>query len=185
MKFSWISDHTTCARIRLHHARTLTSSIGSPFAPASIDTAGLYNLRYRHAPTFIFPPDRFRTPMRCNSDPMRCQWSDNRPTVHVSPSSPYSGQCILDPSFQCWGRKVQAKAGSVSQDGKSIEEKDKAEGTNAKEREGEGSRKHERRRRETKREGKGRQETKGNQTGYRRVFILDTSWWATSTGIRV
>ena len=69
---------------------------------------------------------------------------------------------LLDPSsFQCWGRKVHSKAGGVSEGDKSIEEKDKAEGTNAEEREGEGSRKLERRKRETKRDGEGRRRRQG------------------------
>jgi hypothetical protein len=39
--------------------------------------------------TFVFPPNgifRFRTPVQCNSNPIRRRWS--RPTTHASLSSP-------------------------------------------------------------------------------------------------
>ena len=59
--FNLSNDHTTHARI-LNHAWTL-KYIGSSFSPASMDTAGLIELGYHHAPTFIFPPDRCSVPL--------------------------------------------------------------------------------------------------------------------------
>ena len=90
-------------------------STGSPFAPASMDAAGLYELGCRHAPYLYLPSHgifRFHTAIPI----LLGVGGPGQQHTHPLPLPPHNGQLIIDPLFPA-GVGGEMKRDGVAYDG--------------------------------------------------------------------